>query len=678
MVGRKGDLATLQEDRIRKFPGIDYFVNDLYEDMEKNIWIASQQGGLIMLRRSLVQTIAEPEGLSGHNILAIYKDSQNRYWISARSNWLNMIENGFVKQFPKAEFSSNTILSIAEDQNGKILFGSLRLGIFRLEDDQLINYPLSIDLDKNTVNSILPTGADSLWVGTYNGLLLLNTDLELIKEYNTENGLKGNMIRYISKDLSGTLWIGTMNNGINAFKNGSFVNYNVDNGLSSNNIRSIYVDEDNPNTVWVGTENNGLNRIRGDEIDYITVEDGLPDHNIHWISQDSNGWLWILTNKGILQIQKSELNAYLDGESDDYRYRLYGKQEGMRNPEGNGAFQEAGIRDEGDRFWFSTQDGVAIIKAGNLGQQEYEPHVFIREVIANNQVFHGDSLRFDPVVNNLQVYFSGISFTYPENTRYRYKIEEIHSSWISNGTQNQLLISDLPPATYTLTIQASNVSGAWSPHTSSLHFTITPRFYQHWWFYLIVLAVLAGLIYLVTNIRYKRLILKQEKLEAVILEQTREIRKEKEEIERQHKIIEEQAEDLRQNNEAKDKFFSIIAHDLRNPFQVMLVYSEFLIDGFKQMSDNELRESFEQIGTASRSLYDLVENLLVWASFQTGKLSVNPELFFFDDLVQKNMNLFRQSSEQKQIKLTPVFHSRIVGMKNTLRIRVPDPCMECP
>jgi hypothetical protein len=74
------------------------------------------------------------------------------------------------------------------------------------------------------------------------------------------------------------------------------------------------------------------------------------------------------------------------------------------------------------------------------------------------------------------------------------------------------------------------VSGAWSPHTSSLHFTITPRFYQHWWFYLIVLAVLAGLIYLVTNIRYKRLILKQEKLEAVILEQTREIRKEKEEI----------------------------------------------------------------------------------------------------------------------------------------------------
>lgn len=659
LVGKKGLIATYKDQKIRKFTLVDYHINDIFEDKEQNLWLATIQGGLIMLRPSLVRNIGKPEGLSGDNILALYKDSQKRYWISARSNGLNLIENGQVKPQTEIDVSSNTFFSITEDKQGRVLLGSLRNGLFRLEEGKFVHYQLSDDIDKNTVNAILPTGNDSIWVGTYNGLLLLNHDLELVKEFNLDNRLNGNKIRYLTKDSKGTLWIATMSQGLYAYKNGSFINYGVNKGMSSNNIRSIYADEDDGNTLWVGTENNGLNRIRNGIITYIAVEDGLPDHNIHWISQDSKGWLWISTNKGLAQINKSELNAYLDGTMDTFSLRLYGKQEGMRNAEGNGSFQEAGIREMGDQFWFATQEGVAIIRAGALGEYTYDPHIVIREVVANNQVFYGDSLHFGPKVNDLQVYYSGISFAFAENSRYRYKINEIHSSWIDHGNQQQLLINDLPPGTYTLTLQVSNVTGTWSPNTSSLTFTITPRFYQQWWFYLIAVFVLVGFIYLVTNLRYKRLIHKQRKLEAVINEQTQAILKEKNEILNQNAIIERQAEDLRQSNAAKDKFFSIIAHDLRNPFQAMLAYSDFLKEDFKHMSESEQRDSIEQIGIASRSLYNLVENLLVWATMQTDKISMQLEDFHFDVLVQNNVDLFRQSYEQKHITMTADIQDQI-------------------
>lgn len=651
MIGKKGALATLKGQTIQEFHGVDYFITNIYEDREQNIWLASVQGGLIMLRRSLVKTIGVPEGLSGDNILALYKDSQNRFWVSARSNWLNMIENGKVKQFPKSDINSNTILSIEEDQQGAMLFGTLRTGIFRLENGQLINYPISNDIDKNTIRAIFSSSADSIWLGTYNGLLLLNSQLQLLQEYNTANGLSGNKIRYITETQDGTLLVATMSNGLDAIKNGTIKNYSVKDGLSSNNIRSIYVDEDKPNTLWVGTENNGLNRIQDESIHYLTEKDGLPDDNIHWISQDSQGWLWISTNIGIAQLHKDNVNSYLNGETNAYRQIHYGKKEGMRNPEGNGAFQEAGIRNDNDEFWFATQEGVAIIKAGAVNQQVYEPHVLIREIVAGNQVFNGDNLEFEPEINALQIYFNGISFSYPEHTRFRYKIEELHSSWIDIGTQKELLISDLAPNTYTLVLQASNIAGKWSPHTSSLTFTITPRFYQHWWFYALVIGGLWALIHFIISIRYKRLILKQEQLESVIKEQTEEIRKEKNEVEAQNVLIQKQSKELEESNRTKDKFFSIIAHDLRNPFQGILGFSELLIDKADTIKRSKLKESLEHIQKSSKSLFTLTENLLNWASLNTGKITPKPILIDLQKVLHDSAELFEDLAQQKGITI---------------------------
>jgi signal transduction histidine kinase len=651
MIGKKGLLATLQGQTIQKFSSISYFINNIYEDKEQNIWLASVQGGLIMLRRSLVETIGTPEGLSGDNILALYKDSQNHYWVSARSNWLNFIENGKVKQFPKSDINSNTILSIEEDQKGTMLFGTLRNGIYRLENGQLINYPISTDIDKNTVRAIFSSSADSIWLGTYNGLLLMNGELDLIQEFNTDNGLSGNKIRYITETQNGTLLVGTMSNGLDAIKNDTIKNYSVNDGLSSNNIRSIYVDEDKPNTLWVGTGINGLNRILDESIQYLTEEDGLPNNNIHWISQDSQGWLWISTNMGIARLYKADVNSYLNGEINAYRQIHYGKQEGMRNPEGNGAFQEAGIRDDNDEFWFATQDGVAIIKAGAVNQQVYDPHVLIREIVADNQVFNGDSLEFEPGVNDLQIYFNGISFSYPERARFRYKIEELHSSWIDIGTQKQLLISNLSPNTYTLVIQTSNVAGEWSPYTSSLTFTITPRFYQNWWFYVLALGGLWILIHFVIKIRYKRLIHRQEQLESVIKEQTEEIQKEKNEVEARNKLIQQQSKKLEESNRTKDKFFSIIAHDLRNPFQGLLGFSEILIDEAETIQRSKLKQSLGHIHKSSKSLLSLVENLLNWASLNTGKITPNPTLIDLQKVLHENAELFEQLAQQKGITI---------------------------
>jgi len=85
------------------------------------------------------------------------------------------------------------------------------------------------------------------------------------------------------------------------------------------------------------------------------------------------------------------------------------------------------------------------------------------------------------------------------------------------------------------------------------------------------------------------------------------------------------AKELEELNSNKDKFFSIIAHDLKNPFQGLLGFTEILSSDFDSMSPVELKEAISHITESSRTAYRILENLLHWSRMQTGRIINNPE-----------------------------------------------------
>ena len=111
------------------------------------------------------------------------------------------------------------------------------------------------------------------------------------------------------------------------------------------------------------------------------------------------------------------------------------------------------------------------------------------------------------------------------------------------------------------------------------------------------------------------------------------------------------ADELKLSNSAKDKFFSIISHDLRNPFHTILGTSEYLSLYSKELSSEELRETASNIHTAAKNVYNLLVNLLEWSRVQTGRLEINKTEINLCDLFNDVLMLYREFADKKQIKL---------------------------
>lgn len=120
------------------------------------------------------------------------------------------------------------------------------------------------------------------------------------------------------------------------------------------------------------------------------------------------------------------------------------------------------------------------------------------------------------------------------------------------------------------------------------------------------------------------------------------------EIEKQRKELERQRMELESLNSTKDKFFAIIAHDLKNPFSTVLGISELLAREFESFDPDSLKNFITQIYKYSNNTYNLLENLLQWSMLQTGRMPLRPSIVNVMDIVQENVELLSGNAKQKK------------------------------
>jgi len=123
------------------------------------------------------------------------------------------------------------------------------------------------------------------------------------------------------------------------------------------------------------------------------------------------------------------------------------------------------------------------------------------------------------------------------------------------------------------------------------------------------------------------------------------------EILSQKQSIEVQRKELESLNSTKDKFFAIIAHDLKNPFSTVLGLSELLAKEFESFEPDKLKVFIEQIYKYSNNTFNLLENLLQWSMLQTGRMPLRPKLIDLKGLVDENIELLRGNALQKGIRI---------------------------
>ena len=119
-------------------------------------------------------------------------------------------------------------------------------------------------------------------------------------------------------------------------------------------------------------------------------------------------------------------------------------------------------------------------------------------------------------------------------------------------------------------------------------------------------------------------------------------------------------EKLAQSNMAKDKFFSIISHDLKNPFHALLGFSELLISHFDTLDRDKAMVYIQNIHNSGKSLYKLLENLLHWSRLQTGGIKCNPEGIDLLAAVEQCLATLHSSYTIKKIHIVNTIDSGIM------------------
>jgi PAS domain S-box-containing protein len=135
--------------------------------------------------------------------------------------------------------------------------------------------------------------------------------------------------------------------------------------------------------------------------------------------------------------------------------------------------------------------------------------------------------------------------------------------------------------------------------------------------------------------------------------------------------LEKYNKNLLELNKTKDKFFSIIAHDLRNPYSSMIGFSELLLEDLEKLTMDEIRDSLKIIRNSAKNSLNLLENLLAWSRLETGRMHFDPTKVVLTDLVDEVVNVLFSLAYRKKIEINNMVESYVIlssdkNMLNTI------------
>lgn len=161
---------------------------------------------------------------------------------------------------------------------------------------------------------------------------------------------------------------------------------------------------------------------------------------------------------------------------------------------------------------------------------------------------------------------------------------------------------------------------------------------------------------------YRKMAAANDKLIRLSSELLEEVEKRK----RAEQILKEKERELIRINASKDKFLSILAHDLKSPFNTIFGFTDLLAEDLPGLSREEIVDRLERIGNSAKQAYALLENLLIWAQSQRGLLQYSPEVIDLKSHLAENIAMAHYQAGQKKISLNIDFPEgiRIMADRN--------------
>ncbi len=492
------------------------------------------------------------------------------------------------------------------------------------------------------VYRLLQTEDGLLYVGTECGLNIYDPVEQTFRFYSHDpdntNSLPSGHIISLYKDKAGTVWIGSTTGGLARFDltEGSFTRFSATDGMpgsmQTNRVNVFY--EDSRGDFWIGTDK-GLHRMDRDDgtFEVFLTTDGLPNDVIYGILEDHRGSLWLSTNNG--------LSAF-DPQTNSFRN--FSKLDGLPGNEFNtGAYYQEGP----SRLFFGGVDGLVAFDPSLITPSRWTPRPVITRVsyYGQDKTHRSDfsnqkTIVWDTDIQMLTIEYASLNYTGRGKSDYAYQIDGITEQLIEAGGQRQITLTRPTPGTYNFSIYATNSEGVWGKEPLVFQLAVKPLFYETLFFRVLMIMVILVVLFSVFVIRLRYIGRQKRKLAQLVKRQTIELQ------------TSNQA--LKASNKTKDMFFSIIAHDLKNPFNALLGFSAMLREEWDTLVESKKRQFVQTIHDTSERTYQLLLNLLDWSLLQKETNNFNPGRHNPAKLIKNATPYLAAQCEVKQISLKTV------------------------
>ena len=488
---------------------------NIYEDRAGSIWLATLSG-LYRLDpaskpfRHHAHDPRTPHSLSNNIVMAAWASNNGDLWVGTLGGGLNRfnpttghsIHHRHQPDRP-GSLCHDHIWSLYEDARGTLWIGTdeglcardPQTGRFRRHLLPLsATWPTS---DQPPVNAIREDARGRLWLATNDGLHRLDPATGLLKHVPV--GFKnqrphGAFIQSLHLDRADLLWLGASDSrlfrlapdteALTAYPGLQAVMPVANEGL-------LTIQEDHRGILWLGSKR-GLTRFdpKTDTAQHYGPEQGLPASNVYAILEDERHQLWISTNSG--------LAYFTDRYPEPLAFRTYDTGDGLGNAEFN---RRAAFKNNWGEFFFGGMNGLTSFFPDQIHDNPYRPPVVLTQIQTSNRDTTVSVVPYglDPLVLSYRDYtvafeFAALNFTNPAQNQYAYQLEGFDEGWIESGTRRQVQYTNIPPGRYTFRVKAANNDGVWNEDGVALRLTVTPPFWQTWWFRGLALMMMVALL----------------------------------------------------------------------------------------------------------------------------------------------------------------------------------------
>lgn len=484
-------------------------VLNLYEDVERNIWIGTQ-GGMVRLINTPVRTVPLPDA-SDSDAETIYQDTNGDLWVAAVN--LFRVHNGKAEKYAFPGISAVRVRNVFRDREGALWIGTEGRGAYRLVGSRLIHYSTEQGLVNNFVREFLQARDGSVWIATDEGVSRWQN--QGITNYRVSDGLAYFSTRSLLEDRRGDVWIGT-DQGLSRLHGGIFEHDGATDALKNEKIWAIH--EDSDGGLWFGTRTGGLYRWRSDVLTHYTTAQGLSSNGIYELLEDGNNNLWISGPNGISALSRKELDDIADHPNRPVALNLYGVSDGLETIQMCGGEKPAGVLTRQGEVWFPSSKGPVRVSIGSPIPSKPAP-VVIDQVIADGlEIPASSAISLGPDNAKLEIHYGVVLLRSQERIRFRYMLDGFDKGWSDASPTRVAYYTNVPPGHYRFRVAAFEMSNPEQAASASLEIVQRPHFYRTSWFLALIVALLAACVWGIYQFRVGQM---RARFRAVLSERSR-------------------------------------------------------------------------------------------------------------------------------------------------------------